>query len=302
MIITCEACNTSFNLDEKMLKPEGSKVRCSVCSKVFTAYPRPAEPAEPTGQVEKTDSESGVPEPPAETAGESGSQTGIVPNGDEIDTDLLFDEALEVEGLDDKSERAGDGIKRDEQKALEEELDAELNLFLDDDIPDESDATMIADLEDDDLDFSLDVETEEGESDLSDFAESDFDLDVPLESEDDPEGTETIIADLDDDPLDMEDDLDLSGLENMLEDDKESVATTEAATGENASQELSLELDDDFLVEDEVEKNVKVDETEGLELDFGSDDIVDDDGTGGDDKEIDLTEIEKMLEEPEVRL
>jgi pilus assembly protein FimV len=35
MIITCEACNTSFNLDDKMLKATGSKVRCSVCSRVF---------------------------------------------------------------------------------------------------------------------------------------------------------------------------------------------------------------------------------------------------------------------------
>ncbi|MBW2298056.1 MAG: zinc-ribbon domain-containing protein, partial [Deltaproteobacteria bacterium] len=31
MIITCEECSTSFNLDEKFLKPSGSKVRCSKC-------------------------------------------------------------------------------------------------------------------------------------------------------------------------------------------------------------------------------------------------------------------------------
>jgi len=39
MIITCEACNASFNLDESRIAPSGSKVRCSKCKKVFIAYP-----------------------------------------------------------------------------------------------------------------------------------------------------------------------------------------------------------------------------------------------------------------------
>jgi len=53
MIITCKACNTSFNLDESLLKPGGSKVRCSKCKKVLIAYP-PAPPKEaekPTGII-----------------------------------------------------------------------------------------------------------------------------------------------------------------------------------------------------------------------------------------------------------
>ncbi|RLB84765.1 MAG: hypothetical protein DRH24_04085 [Deltaproteobacteria bacterium] len=39
MIITCKACNTSFNLNERLLKPGGSKVRCSKCKEIFMAYP-----------------------------------------------------------------------------------------------------------------------------------------------------------------------------------------------------------------------------------------------------------------------
>ncbi|MBT3311518.1 MAG: hypothetical protein HN379_05940, partial [Desulfobacteraceae bacterium] len=39
MIITCEECSSSFNLDESLLKPTGSKVRCSICKFIFTAYP-----------------------------------------------------------------------------------------------------------------------------------------------------------------------------------------------------------------------------------------------------------------------
>ncbi len=41
MIIQCEKCKTKFNLDEGLLKEDGSKVRCSVCKHVFTAYPEP---------------------------------------------------------------------------------------------------------------------------------------------------------------------------------------------------------------------------------------------------------------------
>ncbi|MBC8277666.1 MAG: zinc-ribbon domain-containing protein [FCB group bacterium] len=46
MIITCEKCNTSFNLDESLVKPAGSKVRCSVCKHISVAYP-PAPIEEP---------------------------------------------------------------------------------------------------------------------------------------------------------------------------------------------------------------------------------------------------------------
>lgn len=44
MIIECDRCNTKFNLDENLLKETGSKVRCSVCKYVFTAFPPGAEP------------------------------------------------------------------------------------------------------------------------------------------------------------------------------------------------------------------------------------------------------------------
>lgn len=40
MIIECEKCESKFSLDETLLKSEGSKVKCSKCKYVFTAYPR----------------------------------------------------------------------------------------------------------------------------------------------------------------------------------------------------------------------------------------------------------------------
>ena len=39
MIITCQKCSTSYHLDETLLKPEGTKVRCTVCKTIFKAYP-----------------------------------------------------------------------------------------------------------------------------------------------------------------------------------------------------------------------------------------------------------------------
>ena len=47
MIIACEKCKTKFNLDESLLKAEGSKVRCSICEHVFKAYPKKASPESP---------------------------------------------------------------------------------------------------------------------------------------------------------------------------------------------------------------------------------------------------------------
>ncbi|MFZ2630358.1 MAG: DUF3426 domain-containing protein [Desulfosalsimonadaceae bacterium] len=39
MIITCEACGTSFKLKTSLVKETGSTVRCSKCQRVFIAYP-----------------------------------------------------------------------------------------------------------------------------------------------------------------------------------------------------------------------------------------------------------------------
>jgi len=39
MVIQCEKCRTKFNLDKSLLNKNGSKVRCSKCKYVFTAFP-----------------------------------------------------------------------------------------------------------------------------------------------------------------------------------------------------------------------------------------------------------------------
>ena len=62
MEIGCEQCGTRFDLDESLIKEEGSKVRCSVCKHVFTAYP-PEEAIE----IEATAEEDGIPGSEEET-------------------------------------------------------------------------------------------------------------------------------------------------------------------------------------------------------------------------------------------
>lgn len=39
MIIPCESCQSTFRLDSSLVKPTGTKVRCSKCRKTFKVYP-----------------------------------------------------------------------------------------------------------------------------------------------------------------------------------------------------------------------------------------------------------------------
>ena len=43
MIITCKECNSSFKVDDSLIKETGSKVKCSKCENIFTAYPHSPE-------------------------------------------------------------------------------------------------------------------------------------------------------------------------------------------------------------------------------------------------------------------
>jgi len=43
MIITCAECNSSFNVNDGLIKESGSKVRCSKCDSVFVAYPQASD-------------------------------------------------------------------------------------------------------------------------------------------------------------------------------------------------------------------------------------------------------------------
>ncbi len=38
MIIPCKSCESRFRLDDRLIKPSGSKVRCSNCGKIFKVF------------------------------------------------------------------------------------------------------------------------------------------------------------------------------------------------------------------------------------------------------------------------
>src|SRR5512139_1201743 len=39
MVIECKGCFKNFKLNEKLLNPQGSRVRCSKCGEIFLAFP-----------------------------------------------------------------------------------------------------------------------------------------------------------------------------------------------------------------------------------------------------------------------
>ncbi|WP_319404806.1 zinc-ribbon domain-containing protein [uncultured Desulfosarcina sp.] len=285
MIITCEACNTSFNLDGKMLKATGSKVRCSVCSKVFTAFPQQAPTPEPPAEYVEPDAspETQAGLEPGLGAASAMASAGIdtpaaadtvdshTPETDVLDeeTGALFAEGADLDfALDDETEDgesvteiedAVSGALDDDLADISFESDSEPDLALESDIADESGATIIASLDDDDLDmdFSPDHTDEDGaatviadldddlnlsldglpeveETVIADLDKDDLDLDLLTETDGDSEGTATVIANLDDDSLDLDSDF-------SLELDE---AAKSAASADDGMPETLDDLDD----------------------------------------------------------
>lgn len=59
MVIECISCSRKFKLDERLLKPSGSKVRCTKCGNIFRAFPDPERIGE-NGLEEKTHAASAI--------------------------------------------------------------------------------------------------------------------------------------------------------------------------------------------------------------------------------------------------
>ncbi len=295
MIITCEACNTSFNLDDKMLKPTGSKVRCSICTRVFTAFPQQAPTHEPAAKPAECDT---APETKAgpETdfaaaaarastqAGTPAPETGVLAE----DADTLFSEGTDLDlALDDEPE---DGVSITEiedavSDALEDDLadmvfdsETEPDLAFESDIDDESGATVIASLDDDDFELDLSPEPanedgtatvianldddlelpHDGRSDvaatvIADLDQEDYDLMAPSETDVDSDNFTTIIADLDDDALDLDSDFSLEAKGTQ-----ESTASVDGDLPETIDDLDDLNLTLDIEPEGDVSQNASV--------------------------------------------
>lgn len=95
MIIECEDCKSKFELDENLLSKEGSRVRCSVCKKVFIAYPPGMEPIE--GEPDELILEDTADMDDLPVLDQEDSQ--VVERIMDNDFEIAFEEAMETEPI-----------------------------------------------------------------------------------------------------------------------------------------------------------------------------------------------------------
>ena len=276
MIITCKACNASFNLNESLLKPEGSKVRCSKCKEVFMAYP-PAPPEE----VKKPDEIlSGLDlELEQET---KDSETGQLDDSEFDELDLPDLDKLFAE--EEVPEKQGDA-----DEAIEDfELDLDLDLAPESEkVPEPVEAQAKTE-EPDILDLS-DIEElldlEEPATEEEDGMEpEEFELELDTDTEPEIEKV------LEDDKASVEpealEEIDLSDIEMMFDTEEEEAEPVDSPLVEETSE---TELDEIETAADKLE-TVEFSETEEIEQKFEIED------TGEDD----LSEEEIVDEQPVV--
>jgi pilus assembly protein FimV len=266
MIITCEECSTSFNLDDKFLKPSGSKVRCSKCKHVFTAFPG-------TVSVEKETPPVDVPADESEAA--TGAETTPdVAMTQETDSAVADEQVQEEAGVD---EEQPEGLDFDMDVSPEEAA---------------AEGTEEAGLEELDLTglgatMDMDAAPEAGEeADVEevDLSTLDEELDVAAGPETEDAASEDMLEDLDLD-LDMDaepvaeegadaEEMDLSSLDEALDIDAEPAEEVVAETEDAASEDMLEDLDLDMDAESEAEKETEADDLDMSDVKFelGDDD------------------------------
>lgn len=303
MIITCEKCDANFKLDESLLKPTGSKVRCSKCNEIFVAYPPEiTEEAEaPVETALDTEDQQMTEDLDADKKEMTGSD-----ELDFSDMETLFDEEESEDVADEETEELELDLDLDlepetekttedlEAKADQEEPDdldlSDLENLLDEEEAAASEST--ADDTDEDLDLKIEPETDAAvektpsmagpedldELDLSDLEEI-LDLDEPIAEEESVADDIVLELDMESEPElekvseageaeDVED-VDLSEIEKMLEVEEEETEPEE----EPVEEEMELDLDIEEVPDDSSEVEVyeldeaedAVDETEAVE-------------------------------------
>jgi predicted Zn finger-like uncharacterized protein len=131
VIVTCQNCDTRFNLDENLIKESGSKVRCSRCLHIFTVH-KVVPVEEPDSALEETHADlldtAEAPLPPleAEQAPEEAAKVSEEAPEEVFDFDLL--EAEEEPGEEEISLEAlglEEGLAAEEPTLVEDEITIE---------------------------------------------------------------------------------------------------------------------------------------------------------------------------------
>ncbi len=301
MIITCNKCNAKFSLDEKLIKPKGSKVRCSKCMDVFIVYP-PSPVDSPTQGDTPSSSASTSPAAPfspdtsdqgdlfgsnefwkdelpgskspvkedfmgiGDMLKEEEKQTSQQPASDSDDFDLsVIDEVFKEGGTEEPDQDIlgiEDMLKDD--KSWGQKEDAELDEI-------DSDLRLVPEqsLEDDD-DYEPKVEFNETDEFAKygtlEFNVSDMYKTLGIEV-DTKVDTEKELSELSPEIGEDADELDLSGIDEMLEMDEEHLGTgIEKPKSQETEDDINMDIDlsdlDSMILEDE--KN-GVDDIEPME-------------------------------------
>lgn len=272
MYITCQNCDTMFRLDEQLLKPSGSKVRCSQCSHVFVAYPPPPETPSPAVEEEVPPaaglaftSEETEPKVPAEE-----SRDGI----NLAELDAILEEAPSFD-----SELADASAESVEAPLIEDTESEPETAF------DESDLDMDFDLDDAGTVEKQPVEETAGEPEKG--ADDDLDLgDFFLDEDTTPQagegegleerdGSEELSLDLDELPLEQSGELPadlLGGEDQQREDELETLSLDSDIQGADdfGLEELAASIESSEIEssEDELEELVLDGEPGELGLDL----------------------------------
>ncbi|MEJ2168442.1 MAG: DUF3426 domain-containing protein [Desulfobacterales bacterium] len=277
MIITCEECNSSFNVNDSLIKDGGSKVRCSKCDSVFVAYPPMSD------DDLALDSDERMPEQDEEFELEDlDSSLGDFLSEDEAaEMPKRSSDTQEIElDLDDDLENLESFSEEEEAEASGFE---DLELEMDDETLGESENSELGLDDEGDLDLSdLGLEEEDLSAQPAADAEA-SDLELGFEETDQDEG-EIGAADLN---VEGADELDLSDLEQAIDSDASTTADV-AAKPENLNLSLEAEELEDPDAGLEMEASEELDLSD-LEIDMEETAVSEDASAGGsDDADFDL--------------
>jgi pilus assembly protein FimV len=276
MILTCEKCDTSFSFDENLIKPSGSKVRCSKCRNVFVVHP-------PASAVQADTGSEDLPSGTAAAAGVAGL--------DDLDLSAI-EKSLDL----DIDQEPDAGLAAVGDVAMD---DNDLNLDAADFAAAADIGAITADSDTDDLNFELDLDSLADDSatttGVTDGSTETMDFDLDLDFDDlDSETTDAEATAPATDEIDF--DLDLDGLEDAAADSDDARSAEGAAAADTgAEDDLDFELDMDL------DNAVGDSESDifDFELDHGSEEksVVSDVKVEFDEtQELDLSDVDSLLD------
>ncbi|MCF8111431.1 MAG: zinc-ribbon domain-containing protein [Desulfobacteraceae bacterium] len=165
MIITCEACGTSYKVKADLISKDGSTVKCSRCQHIFVAHP-PAGEQETSAQSpsESDISAADYPRPHTATFFEDATETE-----DALDR-LFTEEDGEAPGAGEKEDLESEAGQEFEPEIDDEDLFADFEREFEEELEPEEKELAMADLESGQEEIGLsDLEPGDSEISLSDL-------------------------------------------------------------------------------------------------------------------------------------